>query len=168
VERDTIATRMQAAGYRTGNMGKYLNGYDSLRVPRGWDAWRGWMGSYDATRDDQNPDEYRINEDGVQKTYDRWQLHDTDYLAREATEFVAGFERPFFLIVAPNPPHTPAYVPKRYKEETAALALPRPPSFDEPDASDKPRYVQETPRLTDERTRGLETLSAKGPAALRP
>ena len=48
----TIATAMKAAGYRTGFVGKYLNGYGTQRsrvtggpsvryVPAGWDDWRG-------------------------------------------------------------------------------------------------------------------------------
>src|SRR5205085_4096871 len=39
----TIATDFQAAGYRTGLVGKYLNGYspetDYAYVPPGWDSW---------------------------------------------------------------------------------------------------------------------------------
>lgn len=48
----TIATSLQAAGYRTGFIGKYLNGYgfatskvtgepSARYVPNGWDDWRG-------------------------------------------------------------------------------------------------------------------------------
>ena len=48
----TVATSLQAAGYRTGFLGKYLNRYGLDRskvsgkpshryVPRGWDEWRG-------------------------------------------------------------------------------------------------------------------------------
>ncbi len=38
---DTFATSLQAAGYTTALMGKYLNGYRPLngRVPPGWTAW---------------------------------------------------------------------------------------------------------------------------------
>lgn len=47
----TLATALSAAGYHTGFVGKYLNGYGQMRsrvsglpsyryVPRGWDAWR--------------------------------------------------------------------------------------------------------------------------------
>src|SRR5215210_9169106 len=42
LEEDTIATRLQQAGYRTAFMGKYLNGYpagDPTHVPPGWDEW---------------------------------------------------------------------------------------------------------------------------------
>ncbi len=50
-DSDTIATAMSRAGYRTGFLGKYLNGFGTQRsrvtgeksihyVPRGWDQWR--------------------------------------------------------------------------------------------------------------------------------
>lgn len=50
-DRRTIATSLTAAGYRTGLIGKYLNGYGPMRsrvtgrpsaryVPRGWSDWR--------------------------------------------------------------------------------------------------------------------------------
>ena len=40
-ENSTIATWLQAKGYRTGLVGKYLNGYDdSHYIPPGWDYWR--------------------------------------------------------------------------------------------------------------------------------
>ena len=45
-ENDTFATRLHAAGYRTGFAGKYLNGYDKdpVLVPPGWDEWFGLAG----------------------------------------------------------------------------------------------------------------------------
>lgn len=62
-ESSTIATWLNAAGYTTGHMGKYLNGYGSEHtttyVPPGWDRWWGWQGGYN-----QFGDHYKINEDG--------------------------------------------------------------------------------------------------------
>jgi N-acetylglucosamine-6-sulfatase len=52
-DRVTLGTAMQRAGYRTGYVGKYLNGYGVMKpkadpgarpstyVPKGWNAWRG-------------------------------------------------------------------------------------------------------------------------------
>jgi hypothetical protein len=42
LDRDTVATRLKAAGYKCGHFGKYLNGYDlsdAGYVPPGWDCW---------------------------------------------------------------------------------------------------------------------------------
>src|SRR5919201_3859597 len=46
-EKDTFATQLQAAGYQTAMMGKYLNGYEPKQalggskpyVPPGWNEW---------------------------------------------------------------------------------------------------------------------------------
>src|SRR5215204_4072836 len=39
-EQDNVATRLDAAGYRTGLFGKYLNGYSrTTYIPPGWDRW---------------------------------------------------------------------------------------------------------------------------------
>ena len=39
-EKDNMATRLDAAGYRTGLFGKYLNEYPGAKdEPPGWDRW---------------------------------------------------------------------------------------------------------------------------------
>ncbi len=68
LERDTVATALQSAGYRTALIGKYLNGYplkdQPTYIPPGWDRW--WApitdtayGSYD----------YDVNHDGQIESY---------------------------------------------------------------------------------------------------
>src|SRR5918997_5011992 len=39
LEQDNVATRLDAAGYRTGLFGKYLNSYSNTTIPPGWDRW---------------------------------------------------------------------------------------------------------------------------------
>jgi N-acetylglucosamine-6-sulfatase len=148
-ERSTIATWLDVAGYTTGYMGKYLNGYGDERatayVPPGWDRWWGWQGTYK-----EYDDFYKINEDDRIRTYDRRQLHEADYLSRQAEAFVRarrGDQRPWFLVVAPNTPHEPAYVAKRHRSLFRNVQMPRPPSFNERDVSDKPPWIRRKPRL---------------------
>src|SRR5829696_7911085 len=46
-EDENVATRLDAAGYRTALIGKYLNGYkDTTYVPPGWDYWFVTWGEY--------------------------------------------------------------------------------------------------------------------------
>jgi N-acetylglucosamine-6-sulfatase len=148
-ERSTIATWLNAAGYTTGYMGKYLNGYGDGRttthVPRGWDRWWGWQGNYN-----EFGDFYKINENGEIRTYDRRQLHDTDYLSRKAEGFVRARRderRPWFLVVATNAPHSPAFAAERHQDLFRKAKMPKPPSFNEADVSDKPEWIRNKPKL---------------------
>ena len=38
-EANTFATWVNDAGYQTAYFGKYLNGYNTTRIPAGWDRW---------------------------------------------------------------------------------------------------------------------------------
>ena len=40
-DRSTLATWLQGAGVRIGQVGRYLNGYRSMDIPPGWDFWFG-------------------------------------------------------------------------------------------------------------------------------
>jgi N-acetylglucosamine-6-sulfatase len=148
-ERSTIATWLDDASYTTGYMGKYLNGYgadgSTTHVPPGWDRWWGWQG-YRAKFGDY----YKVNEDGKIRTYDRRRLHDTDYLSRKAEAFVRarrGDQRPWFLVVAPNTVHEPTYVAERHRGLFREAQMPKPPSFNERDVSDKPPWIRRKPEL---------------------
>jgi N-acetylglucosamine-6-sulfatase len=62
-EKSTVATWLQAAGYRTVLLGKYLNGYpgplDPTYVPPGWDEWASPVGGSEFLGYN-----YRLNENG--------------------------------------------------------------------------------------------------------
>jgi N-acetylglucosamine-6-sulfatase len=154
LENSTIATWLDGAGYNTILIGKYLNYYGSnpsgsyaptTYVPPGWDQWYGWEGSYiDADA------EYDINENGQVVTYDRSDIHETDLYARTAERFIrqtAG-RTPFFMYLSTNTPHFPAYYAPRRAGMFSDEQLPRPPSFDEGDVSDKPAWVRNKPLVT--------------------
>jgi arylsulfatase A-like enzyme len=114
VEADTIATRLQALGYRTGFIGKYVYGTQRMPVddvPPGWDLWIAfnWPGYQD----------YRLREGGQLTHYGMAERdYSTDVLYRKARRFLEGARddpRPFFLLVAPYAPHTPSTPPERYR-----------------------------------------------------
>ena len=90
LERSTIGTWMQEAGYRTALMGKFLNHYPGnsapeAYVPPGWDEWdvpvRQLYQEYG----------YRLNENGGLFDYG-WSEQDylADVLAGKARDFIAG------------------------------------------------------------------------------
>jgi len=148
LDENTVATWLHGAGYRTFFAGKYLNGYDDTRyVPPGWDVWNGYLGEYPG-------EAYHLNENGEIKTYDRTEVHDTDLMARKTEAFIRDTEEPFFAFVAPNATHSPYYSAERHANDFSDAALPDPPSRNEADVSDKPRYVREGPSLTGEQLLG--------------
>lgn len=121
-DTSTLVTWLQASGYRTGHIGKYLNGYGTQiddttpsfqpeYVPPGWNHWQATIGS-----GTYRMFEYDINDtvDGVQNlvTYGTGvEDYQTTVLARRATSFIDGaVDRggPFFLEVMPVAPHAEA------------------------------------------------------------
>jgi N-acetylglucosamine-6-sulfatase len=164
---NTLPVWLRDAGYVTAHVGRYLNGYGvplgrdlsaaeaALEIPPGWSRWfapgfrgRAWrMFSY------------VLNENGSLRRYKRAaRNYLTDVYARHATRLIrrlAGGERPLFLSVAPLAPHGEPHLERgpnprpapRHAREFPRLKLPRPPSFNEADVSDKPPRVQARPRL---------------------
>jgi len=150
-EAATFATWLQAAGYRTALVGKYLNGYPGSEhryVPPGWDEWFGLFFPepyYD----------YEANHGGrLERHGDQPPDYQTDVLSARAVDFVSapplGERRPFLLYLAPHAPHQPDRPAPRHELAFADLRAPRPPSFDEEDVSTKPGWVRAQPRLSPE------------------
>jgi N-acetylglucosamine-6-sulfatase len=144
----TIATWLDDAGYRTALLGKYMNGYspgDGDYIPPGWDRWlafatrAGGGGSYY---------DYILSDDGKRVSFGhRPDDHSTDVLAREAVNFICETRGPLFLVYAPFAPHGVAEPSARHQDEFKSLKFDIPPSYDESDVSDKPRWVRKLPRL---------------------
>src|SRR5215207_1507195 len=176
LENSTIATWLDRRDgieyYDTILIGKYLNRYGldrngnytpTTHVPRGWDRWYAWEGTYDS------PNTYDINENGRIVRYQRSQVHDTDLYAQTAENFIrqtAG-GRPFFMHLSPNAPHKPAYSAPRHTDMFTNTPLPKPQSFNEADVSDKPQWVQNKPLLSSTKIQELTTLNRKRLRALQ-
>ncbi len=154
-ETDTLATWLDAAGYETALVGKYLNGYPFGRgpyVPPGWDRWWGkQQGGPESIYHD-----FTLIEQGTPVPYGA-DAYSTDVFADHAVRFIeqAPSDRPFFLWFAPTAPHPPAEPVPRHAGRYADLALSSPPSLGEVDVSDKPAWVRALPPLD---AAGLETL----------
>jgi N-acetylglucosamine-6-sulfatase len=134
-ERHTFATALQAAGYRTALMGKYLNGYPvgnnaynypSDYVPPGWSTWDGVSNGYHEYH-------YNMNGNHALLTYGR---AGSDYLTYvlgdKAHQFIdssAVARQPFFLEVATFSPHRPYTPAPRDRGTFADVSAPRGSSF---------------------------------------
>jgi N-acetylglucosamine-6-sulfatase len=160
---------LQAAGYRTMHVGRYLNGYgvqnpNLAEVPPGWNDWISGVGEqvFNFERWQTNENGQIFNRPGA----DHPGEHQTDFYGRRAAELIdqaAPSSQPFFLSLTFPAPHsgfplesddppflaTP-YPAPRHRNYFAGRALPRPPSFDEADVSTKPQVVADRPRLTPE------------------
>jgi arylsulfatase A-like enzyme len=151
-ESSTMATWLQDAGYRTALVGKYMNEYHGTRVPVGWDEWYGIAGNYKSTD---------LNENGEIVPYDAESAHLDDVLSEKAVGYVrraADESSPFFMWLGTTAPHAPAEPATRHQEALADVSLPRPPSFDEGDVSDKPDWVADNPPLNPEQVARAEEL----------
>jgi N-acetylglucosamine-6-sulfatase len=172
-QRRTLPVWLSRAGYRTGFVGKYLNGYGKNRnggnrfVPPGWSEW------YSATAGDKkNPYDYRMSENGKLVRYgNRARDYKTDVMADKAERFIARRSRgnrPFFLWVATSAPHTDSGAsddgprnPKPARRHFGSFAdakLPRPPSYNAADVSGKNHWVTNKRLIGPERKRLMRRL----------
>lgn len=154
---NTLPVWLQKAGYDTAHVGKYLNGYTGPEVPQGWTRW---FGLADPTT--YQVYDYTVIDDGKKVHYGHAEEdYQTDVLAAKAEEILRQLVRsgrPFFLSVAPVPPHqersdeeskgTPPRPAPRHLGAFADEPLPDKTSVDEVDVRDKPRHIQKLPRLS--------------------
>ncbi|MFL6031640.1 MAG: sulfatase [Rubrobacteraceae bacterium] len=141
LEESTVATWLDEAGYNTGFIGKYLNKYGEYQdpnthVPPGWDRWIGYQGGPEEQR---MRGAFKVNVQGKVVRIDATEEHDTDYFARKAEDYVRNRKpgRPWFLMIATNAPHFPAQASARNENGYAGRTMPKTPSFNEADISDK-------------------------------
>jgi arylsulfatase A-like enzyme len=169
---NNLAVWLQDAGYYTGMIGKYLNGYtNDPGVPPGWSDWH--AAADDAGQGDElEAYDYTLNENGTRFHYG---THPTDFkqdvLTHKAVNFVnrrAPKRQPFFLWLTytaphwggpepnPNPPFNcnatgPVGAAKpapRHAHAFDTEPLPTPPNFNETDVSDKPADIRRRPLLS--------------------
>ena len=158
-QANTLPVWLQKAGYATLFIGKWLNGYgvdDPTEIPAGWTQWYGavggsWNDYFGVT----------LNENGRLKRYKKDYQTDlyTDR-ARGLIDQYSGSGQPFFLWLCYVAPHTgtprekndpPSFATAAPAPEDvdhfASEVLPKPPSYDEVDVSDKPRHIRGLPQI---------------------
>jgi N-acetylglucosamine-6-sulfatase len=137
----TLATDFQAAGYETGLVGKYLNGYPEgyyNYVPPGWDSWfavqTGVYYNYNAAVNGHESPLYGSAPSN----------YATRVLANHATSFISASalqQKPFFLYFATTAPHGPATPDPRDLNRFDVSGYQQPPSWGQVGPSD-PQYIQ--------------------------
>jgi len=92
---DTLATRLDAVGYHTMLVGKYLNEYDGTRTPPGWD--RVMM------REESNDAVYSIDGERVELP----DMTPDEAIHQQAVSWIAEAPRaePLFALLTPRAPH---------------------------------------------------------------
>ncbi len=153
---ETLPVWLTRAGYTTGHVGKFLNGYgkaDPHEVPLGWTDWVSPPYPHQHSYTD-----YELNVNGKLVAYGASAAdHVDDVYTGLAVDFLernSGADEPFFLALDYLAPHRgapyrtgercDAYAKPapRHEGDFATAVLPRPPSFNEPDLSDKPPRLQ--------------------------
>ncbi|MBI3659892.1 sulfatase [Candidatus Acetothermia bacterium] len=150
-ENSTIATWLQAAGYKTMLAGKYLNGYPATvattYVPPGWSEWYspeegGGYAEYN----------YALNENGKIVRYgSNPDDYGTDVYAKKTIDFIqrtAKEGKPFFVYLSTFAPHSPSTPAPRHTNLFLDAKAPRTPNYNEADVSDKPSYIRNRQPLT--------------------
>jgi|SRR5829696_4400768 len=136
-ENSTVATWLDGAGYRTGYVGKYMNEYDTTWVPPGWDFWYASAGKPLDGRVNDNGEEYLLPGDHVDTAFKN--------RAVQWVKYAASRDTPFFLQLGMYAPHSPGDYAQKYADDFPDARVPRDPSFNEQDVSDKPSYVRNLP-----------------------
>jgi N-acetylglucosamine-6-sulfatase len=152
-DASTIATWLHDAGYHTGLIGKYLNGYSSRNVsyiPPGWDRWFSF--TQKKTGDESAYYyNYTLSDQGSAVSHGATEAdYSTDVFAGQADAFIRAADpaQPLFLHFSPPAPHSPATTPPRYAGSFSTLPRYRPVSYNEADVSDKPAYIKALKKLT--------------------
>ena len=152
LEEETIATLLQSAGYETAMIGKYMNGYNlydekaGLHKPPGWDHWMGLLKCFNF----YGP---IFSEDGKRILKTNNTVYQTDFIRDWALDFLTNKRdpsKPFFLMVTPFAPHTPAIPAKRHEHLFPDAKFPRYDSFNPSDdiQQQRPSWIKNMPPLT--------------------
>jgi N-acetylglucosamine-6-sulfatase len=152
---------LKRAGYNTIHVGKFMNGYDHFAKPEssvapGWDDWHSVLSEgaqyygYDYFVNGRVVRYGRAPKDNVTTVLNRDAVRMVDRYAPE--------RKPFYLQLDERSPHVThqfdphgscgkAAIPEPKDEHRFKGKLPKPPSFNEKDMSDKPAFLRAKPRL---------------------
>lgn len=161
-KRNVLPSWLKYAGYNTAHVGKFLNGYEQgdsgpTAVAPGWDLWFTQL-------EKRRYYNWQASKNGKVKRYgSRDNDHATAVTAEFASRWAGRLARkrdPFYMQVDFFAPHTStgrdrrcagSPVPEARDEfRFAGYEVPRAPSFNEEDVSDKPSFIRDRPQFTEE------------------
>jgi len=163
-EQSTIAVWLEDAGYKTAFFGKYMNGYPATAkqtyIPAGWTEWYSPVDG-----DPYTQFNYTLNENGKLVAYGKNEEdYGTDVYAAKSVDFIERSVKdgdPFFAHISVYAPHSP-YVPApRHADVFPDTPMPRSPSFNEEDNSDKPWIYSSEPPLSGDHITKMERIYPK-------
>ncbi len=151
-EKSTFATSLQEAGYRTGMMGKYLNGYTPRGVvdgaprfvPPGWSAWAVAGNGYPNFNYNLLVKQPGSAPPEIVHYGNRPSDYLTDVMSRRAQRFIAGAieaRKPFMLELATFTPHGPFTPAPRHADLFPRLRAPRGALFNAPQRLNPPSWL---------------------------
>jgi arylsulfatase A-like enzyme len=164
-EAKTFATAVRSGGYRTGMMGKYLNGYLPRTgfVPPGWTTWDVAGNAYAEFNYNLNQDHQLVHYGNSPGDYL------TDVLAAKGSAFIdsaATAHRPFALEIATFAPHAPYTPAPRDADAFPGLGAPRGPAFDR-DNVNPPAWLGQRAPLTAQQIAGIDAAFRKRAQAVQ-
>jgi N-acetylglucosamine-6-sulfatase len=147
----SLATWFKARHYRTGLVGKYLNGYPFGKgldyVPPGWDSWHAYKNDGNLSPDYFN---YALSVNGVRKNFgSRKEEYSTDVFKAKALSFIdssVAAQKPFFLYFAPYASHAPRTPAPRHANTFANAAPVVRDSLNHPNTGKHPYWASLPPR----------------------
>lgn len=157
----SISELLQASGYSTGLVGKYLNVSNGSPAP-GYDFWVSFPGGSGPFI---NPELFVGTERAVRPGYITYLLRD---YALQFLQQAAEDKKPFFLVFAPTAPHNPATPDAEAAALYKGLPKHRPRSFNEADIKDKPSWIKQMKSLTSLRMAQIDNFRMRQLRTLWP
>ncbi|MGC4769046.1 sulfatase family protein [Micromonospora sp. DT44] len=160
-ENRTFATALQGSGYRTGFIGKYLNGYQpadtqggsQTYVPPGWSEWYVAGNGYPEYNYDLNENHTVVHYGSQPADYL------TNVLSRKGRDFIqraAAANTPFLLEVSTFAPHSPFTPANQDLDDFPGLTAPRTAAYDRLPAN-PPSWLAGNGPLTAQEKSNLDT-----------